>query len=71
MSVYVEEARNDQMSDREPEAAIAKAQSGSGGPAKMARCLVVIDIEHANADTFAPPARVLDSNESQPSCDDS
>ena len=43
MSVYVEEARNDQMSDREPEAAIAKAQSGSGGPAKMARCLVVID----------------------------
>src|ERR1019366_3187106 len=43
MSVYVEEARNDQMSDREPEAAIAKAQSGSGGPAKMAGCLVVID----------------------------
>src|ERR1019366_6850104 len=53
MSVYVEAARNDQISDREPEAAIAKAQGGSGGPAKMARCLVVIDIA-AHEDHFCP-----------------
>ena len=38
------------MSDREPEAAIAKAQSGSGGPAKMARCLVVIDTGRTTAE---------------------